>query len=91
MTQLLLPALLAVMERPGEFEPGVRRRALGIAHSTIPLVHPNTYIIGANRVAVCHAVAQVAQLLLPALLVVVERPGEIEPGVRRRALGSRTA
>ena len=33
VAQLLLPALLAVVERPGEFEPGVRRRALGIAHS----------------------------------------------------------
>ena len=33
MAQLLLPGLLAVVERPDEFGAGVRRRALGIAHS----------------------------------------------------------
>ena len=32
VARVLLPALLAIVERPAEFEAGVRRRALGIAH-----------------------------------------------------------
>ena len=33
VARVLLPALLAIVQRPAESEAGVRRRALGIAHS----------------------------------------------------------
>lgn len=81
VAQLLLPALLAVVERPGEFEAGVRRRALGIAHSMAAML---ATVRGTGGGAGKRTAASVEPLLdawFPSFLAILRQPTTAHVGL----------